>query len=145
MTLFHPANFESRVVAPARSVLRNVPRKRVASALVGLFALGMTLGNAQPAAASNLTNVTIEEIAIDPAYGNYVFIRLSTPPTGSPSCASAGHYWHFTFPLSGTAYKEIYAALLAAQMAGKTITVTGYGSCNEHSSIESMRGMNVQK
>jgi len=29
-------------------------------------------------------------------------------------------------------------------MAGKTISVTGAGACNENSAVESMRGMNVQ-
>lgn len=105
------------------------------------------IGASQPTAASNLTAVTILEIAIDPAYGNFVFIRVSTPPTGT-SCGTNG-YWHFTLPFTNALSPnptgaQQYAALLSAQMAGKTISITGTGTCNETNTVESLRGINVQ-
>jgi len=94
------------------------------------------------AGAADVANATILEIAIDPGYGNHVFIRLNKlqPAIG---CAPGG-YWQYTLSFSSTASQPMYAALLAAQMAGKTISVTGAGVCNENSAVESLRGMNVQ-
>lgn len=123
--------------------LQHTWRARAAGALACLSTVLGAAAAPQTAVASNLSNVTIQEIAIDPAYGNFIFIRLSSPPTGSPTCASTGHYWHFTFSLTGTAHSELYAALLAAQLSGKLITITGVGACNEHNTIESLRGINV--
>jgi len=107
-----------------------------ASALSGVWVSGT-------AAAADVANATILEIAIDPGYGNHVFIRLNKlqPAIG---CAPGG-YWQYTLAFSSTGpSQQMYAALLAAQMAGKTISVTGAGACNENPAVESMRGMNVQ-
>lgn len=109
------------------------------------FAAGLCAGALLPAmaTASTVANATILEIAIDPAYGNHVFIRLNVMPSSRPACATHD-YWHYTLSFSGVAAKEMYAALLAAQMAGKTITTTGAGNCMEHATVESLRGFNVQ-
>ena len=125
-----------------RGKSRTASCHRVVAGLAFSFALLSSLMMSGPAAAANVANATILEIAIDPAYGNHVFIRLSVIPTGT-ACAPPS-YWQYTLSFSSTASQQMYAALLAAQMAGKTISVTGAGACNENSAVESMRGMNVQ-
>jgi len=120
---------------------RSRPYRALRQALCCVSVLSLVLISGR-AAAANVANASILEIAIDPAYGNHVFIRLNVVPTGT-ACAVSG-YWTYTLSFSSTASQQMYAALLAAQMAGKTISVTGAGACNENSAVESMRGMNVQ-
>jgi hypothetical protein len=89
-------------------------------------------------------NATITEISIDPAYGDWVWIKLSVAQSPAASCVTAGLYWHYTFPLTDSPVsKAIYAALLAAQMSGRTVIVTGTGLCSQYGGVESLRGFNV--
>ena len=95
------------------------------------------------ARASSVSAVTILEIAIDPAYANVVFIRVSPAPTGQPSCETSG-YWNYVLNFSNSLATQQYAALLAAEMSGKTVSITGTGACADYPNVESLRGLNVQ-
>jgi hypothetical protein len=119
----------------------NLTKKLTVTSVAVAF-VALTLLAPLSARASSASNVTITQIAIDPAYGNFVFIALSAVPTGRPGCSSSGS-WYYTFPFSGTIYKEMYSTLLAAMMSGKLISTTGAGVCNESGTVETLRGFNV--
>jgi hypothetical protein len=93
--------------------------------------------------AGSVGNVTIAEIALDPDYGNLVFVRVSPAPQTRIACSQNG-YWHFAFPLDRTMARAIYTAILAAHMAGKTISITGADNCDTWRDVETIRGINVQ-
>lgn len=95
------------------------------------------------ARASTVSDVTVMEIAIDPAYANVLFIRVSPAPSGQPSCETSG-YWNYVLNFSNSLATQQYAALLAAEMSGKTVSITGTGACADYRSVESLRGLNVQ-
>ena len=97
----------------------------------------------QQALASTVSDVTVMEIAIDPAYANVVFIRISPAPTGQPSCQTSG-YWNYVLNFANSLASQQYAALLAAEMSGKTVSITGTGTCADYPDVESLRGLNVQ-
>lgn len=106
----------------------------LALAWVAVLAVGI-------ARASTVSEVTVQEIAIDPAYANVVFIRVSPAPTGQPGCQTDGH-WHYVLNFSGSLAAQQYAAILSAEMSGKTVSITG--ACADYPNVESLRGLNVQ-
>jgi hypothetical protein len=110
--------------------------KPIAAFFVGF--LLSTIANA----ASSITNVTVKEAAINRAYGNYVFIHLSSASSGAPSCA-INTYWQYTLSLDGLASKELYSMLLAAAASGKLVSLTGTGLCSEFYSVESLQSINL--
>jgi len=105
------------------------------------FACSATATNI--AAASTASQVTLLEISLNPTIGNFVFIRISPVPALA-SCANNG-YWQYSLNLSTSSMaNQEYAALLAAQMAGKTVTISGTGTCNDFYNVESANALNVQ-
>jgi len=110
-------------------------------ALALCFVCSATAANV--AAASTASQVTILEISLNPTIGNYVFIRISPVPTLA-SCANNG-YWQYTLNLNTLSLaNQEYAASLAAQMAGKTVTISGTGTCTDFYNVESANALNVQ-
>jgi hypothetical protein len=87
------------------------------------------------------TNVTIAELAVNRAYGNVVFVRLTAAPSTPASCSTNG-YWHFTVVLDDVG-KSMYAELLAAFSRGGTITIAGTNACSEIGSVESTAAVNT--
>jgi hypothetical protein len=57
-----------------------------------------------------------------------VYVTLSTPPTGRPSCAAASTYWMIPNENSETG-KKLYALLLSAQLAGRVVQIVGTNTC----------------
>jgi hypothetical protein len=57
-----------------------------------------------------------------------VYVVLSSPPTGRPSCASATPYWMIPNENSETG-KKLYALLLSAQLAGQVVQIVGKNVC----------------
>lgn len=93
-------------------------------------------------AGSYLDGTRISQIAINKTIGDYIFIRIASAPIGIPSCSNHG-YWHYTLPMVSAADKAIYAALVAAMMAGSTVNVGGLGNCNQFASVESLESFSV--
>lgn len=69
----------------------------------------------------------IENIYVRASDGLVYFVLKGSAKTGSPACATIG-YWMLKDENSA-AGKRQYALLLAAQLAGKTIVVSGFNTC----------------
>lgn len=94
------------------------------------------------AGASFATNATVADIFIGPTVANVVFIKVNPVPTGQPSCSTNINY-HYALSLSGTAANQMYAALLAAMMAGKLVGFSGLGTCTSYATVEDLRSISV--
>ena len=57
-----------------------------------------------------------------------VHVYLSTPPTSRPPCAATTVYWMIPNENSETG-KKLYAMLLAAQLAGRPVSIVGKNTC----------------
>lgn len=57
-----------------------------------------------------------------------VYVHLSGTPSGRPACAAGTVYWIIPDETTDTG-KRMYASLLAAQMAGRTVIIQGKGTC----------------
>jgi hypothetical protein len=57
-----------------------------------------------------------------------IYVDLSAAPTGRPSCASTTTYWMIPNENSETG-KKLYALLLSAQLAGRTVSIVGKNAC----------------
>jgi hypothetical protein len=110
------------------------------SLILVMFA-AMSVARSDRAAATTVWSATVVGVTVDPGYGNFAFIKLSVAPTGL-ACGTDTNY-HYTLSFTGTANQQLYALLLAAYMSGKTVAVTGQGSCNEAATVESLRGLDV--
>ena len=58
-----------------------------------------------------------------------LWVGLSGNPTNRPACAVGTRYWIVPNETTETG-QRLYATLLAANMAGRTITIIGKGTCN---------------
>ena len=57
-----------------------------------------------------------------------LWVGLSGNPTGRPACAVGTRYWIIPNENTETG-QRLYATLLAANMAGRAITITGKNTC----------------
>ena len=94
-----------------------------------------------PAVASEVQGQVLE-LAINKTYGGAVFIRMDKAPTSPIGCSING-YWHYTLPLATDVDKRMFAMLLTAQTTGKSMYVSGLGSCNEFGAVESAAGVRM--
>lgn len=94
-------------------------------------------------AGSNLENTKIIQVAMNRSIGEFIFIRVASTPTGIPGCSNHG-FWHYTLPVASAGDKAIYASLVAAMISGATVNVSGYGSCTEFASVETLQGFGVE-
>jgi hypothetical protein len=103
------------------------------------------LGIGATASAQGSTALTtIVQMSINANTGNVAWIQAAVAPTGSPSCVTgAGGSWHFTLSLDTSYGKSMYAMLLAAQVAGKQVILTGTGACSQVSVVESLQAVNI--
>lgn len=90
-------------------------------------------------AGSSVSQVKVTNLAINKAYGNLVFIQVSSIPSGAPVCSNSS--WHYTLSLGNPGDKELYAMLLMAYSTGVPVNITGAGTCSEVSFVESLQGM----
>jgi hypothetical protein len=104
---------------------------------LAIAAIALALVGTGPVqAAGYVQSATIVEMAVNRAYGNVVFIKLSASPVDGAACSVLS--WTFTLPLDGVAGREMYAILLSAAASGKQIRAAGTGQCSEHGQIESL-------
>ena len=79
--------------------------------------------------ASELNGVVITGLNINRGF-NQVFVGTSTPPTAQNRIAChTDTNWNFTFTFTTDVDKAVYASLLAAQAAGKTVNIVGKNAC----------------
>jgi hypothetical protein len=57
-----------------------------------------------------------------------VFVYLTGTASGRPACAAGTQYWMIPNETSESG-KRMYASLLAAQMAGRVVIITGKNTC----------------
>jgi hypothetical protein len=57
-----------------------------------------------------------------------VYVYISGPVAGRPSCAAGTSYWMVPNETSDSG-KRLYAALLAARMSGRSVQITGKNTC----------------
>ena len=88
-------------------------------------------------AGSSVNRTTITNLQINKDYGAaFVFIQVSTAPTGAPACASSG--WNYTLSFGGTGASQLYAMLLTAYAAGTLVNIAGTGLCSDVGIAESL-------
>lgn len=71
---------------------------------------------------------TIQYLRVRASDGLIYFALTGTAKTSSPACATRG-YWMIRDEKSG-AGKQQYAMLLAAQLTGKSVVVSGLNTCS---------------
>lgn len=108
--------------------------------IIGFLLFISTLVSANTS--SSDTKVT--DIAIAQEYGEFAFIKLETPPSRS-NCSTNNH-WDYTLTLKTELGRAQYSTVLAAFLAGKTVSVSGVtgGLCNEFGSVESMNTITLK-
>jgi hypothetical protein len=72
--------------------------------------------------AGTVANVTVRDS------DGLTYVYLSNPPTGRPACAASTQYWMIPNENS-EAGKKLYALLLAAQLSGRPVSITGKNTC----------------
>ena len=103
---------------------------RTAAMLIGFFSAD--------ASSDSIIDTEITAMMFDKSYGDQVLIKTKDAHPGDLDCF--GSSWSFVLPLTANSIDDkYYAMLLAAQTAGRTVTLTGYGHCNDHSGIETLR------
>jgi hypothetical protein len=108
--------------------------------LVHAALLAVGLGHA--AHAGQTMNAAVVELSINRAYGNYVFVKLSSTPSSPAGCSING-YWHYTLSLGDVASSELYAMLMTAKASGTNVNAVGTGSCSQHGQIESLAAVSA--
>lgn len=95
---------------------------------VRLFLVGALLatGLITPAKSSEAVGTII--LLHARASDNLHWVQLDVAPVGRPPCASA-HSYYMIRDENGAAGKSQFAQLLAAQMAGRKVKITGSGAC----------------
>jgi hypothetical protein len=109
-----------------------------------MLGVGATASAAGSTVQTNILQMSINGSTINSSTGNFVWIQAAAAPTGSPSCVNgSGGSWHFTLSLDTAYGKSLYAMLLAAEVAGKLVLLTGTGLCSQVSSVESLSAANI--
>ncbi|MCU0842381.1 MAG: hypothetical protein MUC79_11780 [Thiobacillaceae bacterium] len=103
------------------------------------LALTLTSGLA---AAGTTSNTTVKQILLYEA-GDLVYVYPTLGVTAPPGCAGANAY--YSFSMSRPRAKEYLAGLMAAQVAGLTVTFTGTGACTDHATSETLAYYSVTK
>ena len=103
-------------------------KKFLAPAIVA----GMLAGSA----GATTTTGTIAQLAANRSNPNIVFVSMNPQPSPPVACSTNGH-WTYVMPMATDLDKKIFAMLEAAQLAGRTVTITGTGDCADFGSIES--------
>jgi hypothetical protein len=92
---------------------------------------------------SEYNNVTISRLMIDKAYGNKVFVELSTSQVPTAECHQSNG-WHYALGLSDGVDEKIYAMLLTLQASGKPARFVGTGHCDLHDKIETLNRVEMK-
>jgi hypothetical protein len=82
------------------------------------------------------TDTTITSITANAPAQGYVLLTLASSSTGTPSCAS-GEPRNVVIPMTPGG-KEAVGIAESAMMTGKTVTVTGMGTCSVVSTAETL-------
>lgn len=103
---------------------------------VFIFILGIFLYTSALAGSSAFSNVNVLGIRIDTS--GYGIVTFSAPPvTPGPSCIVAFYANSIAFNSNTAGGKSFLTAMLAAKMAGTTVSVWGLGTCTIYgSSVE---------
>ena len=94
--------------------------KKVLTSLLLLLAHGAY-------AANGIQTGTVHDITVRASDGLIVFNINGAAKSGGPACAALA-YWMIRDENSNVG-KQQYAVLLAALSSGKTVTITGLGTC----------------
>lgn len=84
---------------------------------------------------------TVDYIRIRASDGLIYFALVGAPKSNSPSCATAG-YWMIRDENSN-AGKQQYALLLAAQLSGKTVFISGLNTCTRWADGEDVNEIRI--
>ena len=96
---------------------------------------------AVPAAAiAGSATGTVTSLYESEEFGQIMYIEISGVKTANPACSTRVP-WQFAMPASSQFYLDLYALISGAVKSGKTITVTGTGSCTVDSSMETIAGV----
>jgi len=107
--------------------------KRIAAnivAVLGFFAASQALANGS--ATGKVVNIQVVTSG-GPHQQGVAFIYLESKPSGSPEC---GKLPRWAVDLGVNSGQAAYSLALAAQLSGKTVTITGQGSCDVWSDTE---------
>jgi hypothetical protein len=88
--------------------------------------MALLLALVQPTWASDATG-KIHYVIIRDSDG-LIYLEVTGPRSAKPDCAQNHNYFMIKDENSATG-KRLYAMLLAAQLTGKTVTVSGTGAC----------------
>ncbi len=80
----------------------------------------------------------IIKLELGPNYGDNVLVDVEGSQN-NPAACSTNSIYDFAFDGSTEYGKKLFSVLLAAQLAGTKIEISGYGSCQHYSNIEDLR------
>lgn len=96
------------------------------------LALALTSGLA---AAGTTGPTTVKQILVYEA-GDLVYVYPTAGVSAPPACAGASAY--YSFKMNRPRAREYLAGLMAAQVAGLTVSLTGTGACTDQSTSETL-------
>lgn len=85
--------------------------------------------------AGTTSNTTVKQILLYEG-GDLAYVYPTIGVTAPPACAGATTY--YSFKLDRPRAKEYLASLMAAQVAGLTVTFTGTGACTDQTTSETL-------
>lgn len=104
--------------------------------------LGLTL-SFSAFASSSVDNTTITRVMIDQNYGSIIYVQVAGTLSNSPSCLT-NNTWQYAFDASTTFGKLMFSQVLAAYNSIKTVKIEGAGTCNNFSTVEDMRRIELK-
>jgi hypothetical protein len=102
--------------------------RTIRKTLFGLGLLVTTFGLLQPPAMAGNAMGLVSDLTVRDSDG-LIYVRMSTAPSGRPTCAAGTTYFMVRNENSETG-KKLYALLLAAKLTGQTVTIVGANTCN---------------
>ncbi|MCR9577116.1 hypothetical protein NB501_16815 [Vibrio alginolyticus] len=91
--------------------------------------------------AGEIIDTKITSLMFDKQYSHQVYIKTSKQHDSGSKADCQNSVWSFVLKLDSEQAKSMYSMLLAAHMAGKSVTLAGTGRCDAHRShtIEDLR------
>ena len=103
--------------------------------VLSLYSISATLS---PNASAGSSEGQVTYLAV--LFSDVIFFSAGVP-TGKPACATTDQW---AIPLNTESGRAMYSLLIAAQIAGKTVQVSGAGHCNAYHAREQPVYISVQ-
>ena len=101
-----------------------------------IFIILIILSPFSYASTTGMTNIT--EIMLDEGNGVKLYFKVAETIPTDGSC-STNQNWPYVFDISTEFGKSMYSAVLAAYIGQLDVQVFGYGTCDVHNAVETVK------